>query len=232
MASQSAAPTTPRLPESPTYGRDPSPEPDYRRERAGSDEERPSDRRERAGSERRSDRSGDMVTRTGVVHIPRWAAKFVLGGRSLKNFYNLCKRNGNLVAHTPVSEDHDWTTFKQPNGQIFAVLILIGYGEASRVEEAMRAVKSGLMTTLHKAKQMKTDGTWHDDRRDSRRRRDYRDDHVPQTDSRRDCRRNYRDDHVPQTDSRRDYRRDDRRDYRRDDRRDYRRRDDRRDFHR
>jgi hypothetical protein len=147
-----------------------------------------------------------MVTRTGVVHIPRWAAKFVLGGRSLKNLYNLCKRNGNLVAHTPVSEDHDWTTFKQPNGQIFAVLILIGYGEASRVEEAMRAVKSGLMATLHKAKQMKTDGTWHDDRRDSRRRRNYRDDHVPQTDSRRD--------------------------YRRDDRRDYRRRDDRRDFHR
>jgi len=99
------------------------------------------------------------------VHIPRWAASFVFGGRELTNFYNLCKRNDNLVAHTPVSEERDWTTFKQPSGQIFAVLILIGYGEASRVDAAMRAVKSGLMATLRKAKQMKTDGTWRDDRR-------------------------------------------------------------------
>jgi hypothetical protein len=104
-----------------------------------------------------------MVTRTGVIHIPRWAAKFVFGGRNLKNFNNLCMRNNNLITYVPAAEGRDWTTFRQPTGQIFAILTMIGYGEANHVDAAMHAVKSGLMATLRRAKQMKTDGTWRSD---------------------------------------------------------------------
>ena len=144
-----------------------SPSPDYRHDRRTRSPS-PDYRHDRRAASR--SHGPTMVTRTGAVHIPRWAAPFVFGGRELKNFHNLCERNENLVTYVPASENRDWTTFKQPSGQIFAVLILIGYGEATRVDAAMRAIKSGLMSTLRKAKQMKTDGTWRDDRRHDDRR--------------------------------------------------------------
>jgi len=121
-----------------------------------------------------SQRSKSMyVTRTSAVYIPRWAASYVFGGRDMKHFHNLCKKHGNYVTNVPFSEGKNWTTFKQPNGQILAILTLIGYGESETVEDAMQAVEDGLVDALYKAKQMKDNGTWreHSDRNNNSRHR-------------------------------------------------------------
>lgn len=101
------------------------------------------------------------VTRTSAIHIPRWASGYVFGGRELRHLKHICKKHGNLVTHVQYGQ-HSWTSFKQPNGQIFAVLTLIGYGPAEKVENAMKNVKNDLMRTLGKAKHLKSTGQWKD----------------------------------------------------------------------
>lgn len=122
------------------------------------------------------EKSQTYVTRTSAVYIPRWAASYVFGGRDIKHFSNLCKNHGDYVTNVPCSDGKNWTTFKQPNGQIYAIMTLIGYGSAKKVEDAIKAVTDGLVEALRKAKQMKTDGKWreHSDHRSNNRHRDDR----------------------------------------------------------
>ena len=122
----------------------------------------------------RSPRNEKPITITDAVHIPRWATGFVLGGRANKHLENIFRRNGDFI--TRVGEP---TRFKQPNGQIFTVVTLIGYGSSREEHEAMNFVKRDIFGTIKKAKQMKTDGKWREtERRPRNNRRDdrYRDD--------------------------------------------------------
>jgi hypothetical protein len=121
-----------------------------------------------------SPRNDRHITITDAVHIPRWATSFVLGGRTNKHLGNILRRNGDLITH--VGEP---TRFAQPNGQIFTIVTLIGYGYSSDVYKAMKYVKRDIFGTIKKAKQLKTDGNWREaERRPRNNRRDdrYRDD--------------------------------------------------------
>ena len=131
----------------------------------------PNTRSHSRASSPREQRNEREITITDALHIPRWATGFVLGGRDNKHLENICRRHGHLITYVGVP-----TTFEQPNGQIFTIVTLIGFGYHNDVCEAMRNVKRDIFGTIKKAKQMKKDGTWGVPRRENRREDRYRED--------------------------------------------------------
>ena len=148
------------------------------------------------------------ITITEAVHIPRWATGFVLGGRDNKHLYNIFRRHDDIVDLVGETCCH---TFR--NGHKVTVVTLIANGTKDAVLGAMRDVKRDIIGTIKKAKDMKRDGSWKDNRRDDRRSnirhredRRYRDDRRSESRYREDRRyqgdRRYRDDRRYQDDRR------------------------------
>jgi hypothetical protein len=96
-----------------------------------------------------------IVTQTLSLYIPLWATSFVLGGRNYKNIYKLCNRYGDIVTAAC-----DPFTFRQPNRAIVTVVVLIGFGDQHKLNNALYNIKTNLMHTLKKAQEMKCNGTW------------------------------------------------------------------------
>jgi hypothetical protein len=107
-----------------------------------------------------SPRQEQEITITDAIHISRWAIGYVLGGRSNKHLKNVLKSQGNLIEKVGEPVSH-----KLKSGKIVMVLSLIGTGVHSGVTKAMHNVKRSLIVAIKKAKQMKTNGTWVDNRR-------------------------------------------------------------------
>lgn len=157
-----------------------------------------------------SPREEHEITITDAIHIPRWAIGYVLGGRANKHLNNILRGEGNLIEKVGEPVSH-----KLRSGKIVMVLTLIGSGVHSTITTAMTNVKRSLINAIKKAKQMKTDGTWVDNRQNkNNNNRNNRNSSRRNDDRRKDHRRNDRHD-------RRSYDRHDRHSYDRHDRRSY-----------
>ena len=131
-------------------------------------------RRKNSDASRKTERDQEIFA-TEVVHIPGWATGFVLGGHTNKRLYDIIHRNGGIV--DVVGEV---TRIQTRNKGVFQVLTLCAEGEKTQVVETLRAVKKEIVITINKARKMKRDGTWRDNRRhnedDRRSSRRYEDD--------------------------------------------------------
>ena len=146
-----------------------------------------------------------IVTITDSVHIPTWATGFVLGGQENKHLYNIFRKHGSIVDIVGVQK------YESRDCRPINIVCLIAIGRKEEVSSSMRAVKHDLLGTIKKAKQMKHEGTWRDERRHHHRedRRHHR---------REDRRHHHRED-------RRHHHREDRRHHHREDRRHHHRED-------
>ena len=119
-----------------------------------------------AGSPSYTEEAGrqPLITITEALHIPRWATGFVLGGRDNKHLFNIFRRHDNIVDLVGETCCH---TFR--NGYKVTVVTLIANGIKDEVLAAMRDVKRDIIGTIKKAKDMKRDGSWKDNRREDRR---------------------------------------------------------------
>ena len=97
---------------------------------------------------------------TEVLHIPGWATGFVLGGRTNKRLWDIIRRNGDIVDMVG-----EVTRYQSRNKGVFQVVTLCAEGKKTRVVDALRSVKKELVMTISKAKKMKRDGAWRDNRR-------------------------------------------------------------------
>ena len=132
-------------------------------------------RRKNSDASRKTERDQEIFA-TEVVHIPGWATVFVLGGHTNKRLYDIIHRNGDIVDVVGGGV----TRIQTRNKGVFQVLTLCAEGEKTQVVEALRAVKKEIVITISKARKMKRDGTWRDNRRhnedDRRSSRRYEDD--------------------------------------------------------
>jgi hypothetical protein len=122
------------------------------------------------------------------MHIPRWATGFVLGGRDNKHLFNIFRRHRDIVDLVGDTCCHTFRT-----GHKVTVVTLIANGPKNEVLDAMRDVKRDIIGTIKKAKDMKRDGSWNNDRRGERRYNDDRRGDRRYNDDRRGDRR-YNDD--------------------------------------
>ena len=117
----------------------------------------------------------EQIFVTDVCHIPGWATGFVLGGKRNKRLWDIIRRNGNIVEMVG-----EVTRYQSRNKGVFQVVTLCAEGHKPQVVDALRSVKRELVMTIVKARKMKRDGDWRDNRRhnedDRRSRGRYEDD--------------------------------------------------------